>query len=113
MDARGKGRRNRNRKYGQALLRHSRLGIQSCSYAVSTFVIFCILIGNAFATRGMAPGIVGGIAFLSICLPILGIRSGLRGLREREKKYITCKAGIAFNIAELIFFGMIFIRGVR
>ena len=111
MDAKAKGRRKK-RKYGQGVLRHSRLGIQSCLYAAAIFVIFVILIGTAYSTRGMTAGITGGIGLLSVALPLLGLRAGVLGLREREKKYMTCHIGIALNIVVLLLFVMIFARGV-
>jgi len=111
MDARAKGRRKK-RKYGQGVLRHSRLGIQSCLYAAATIVIFGVLIGTAYSTRGMTAGITGGIGFLSVVLPLLGLRAGVRGLRERERKYSTCYIGVVLSIVELLLFVMIFARGV-
>ncbi|CUX45389.1 DUF6142 family protein [Clostridium sp. C105KSO13] len=104
--------RKRIRKYGQAKLKHSRMGIYSCVYAGLSFAILqsCILI--AFVMRGETFGFIGGVGILSIILAAVGIRAGVKGMREREKRYITCKAGIAANIVILLGLILIFIGGV-
>lgn len=101
------------RKYGQAKMKHSRMGIYSCVYAGLSFalILSCILI--AFVMRGDTWGFVGGMGILSIVLAVLGVRSSIKGMREREKNYITCKAGLAGNIMILLGLITIFIGGLR
>ena len=84
----GKDKKKRSRrvntKYGQKTLKHARKGIQSCMMAVLCAVI----------------------------LIVYGFRLGLRGLNERDKKYITCKVGIGVNGLVLAGVAAIFIRGL-
>lgn len=99
------------RKYGQANLRHSRMGIYSCCYAGASLVLFLGCVALAFYMHGETAGFIGGIGILSIVLAALGIRAAVKGLREREKKYITCKLGMALNIVILLGLIVIFIGG--
>lgn len=102
----------RTRKYGQAKLKHSRMGIYSCVYAGLSFALLlsCVLI--AFVMRGKTFGLIGGLGILSIVLTVLGIRASVKGMREREKRYITCRAGLAVNLVILLGLILIFIGGV-
>ena len=47
-----------------------------------------------------------------LALAVYGFRLGLRGLNERDKKYITCKVGIGVNGLVLAGVAAIFIRGL-
>ncbi|MBU3874602.1 hypothetical protein HGO97_002095 [Faecalicatena sp. AGMB00832] len=102
-----------SRKYGQAKMKHSRMGIYSCVYAGCAFamILTCILI--AFVLRGNTWGFVGGMGILSVVLAVLGIRASVKGMRERDKNYITCKAGLAGNIILLLGLLTIFIGGLK
>lgn len=99
-------------KYGQVKLKNARMGIYSCVYAGGTFVLIGLCIAVAFVMREKTWGIVGGIGILSIVLSILGIRAAVKGMREREKNYITCKIGLACNILILLCLLVIFLGGV-
>ena len=109
-----KGRKKRgSRKYGQAKMKHSRMGIYSCVYAGASFalILSCILV--AFIMRGKTWAFLGGFGLLSVVLAVLGIRASIKGMREREKNYITCKAGLAGNIVILLGLLTIFIGGLK
>ena len=56
--------------------------------------------------------IVGFLCFALLALAVYGFRLGLRGLNERDKKYITCKVGIGVNGLVLAGIAAIFIRGL-
>lgn len=102
-----------SRKYGQAKMKHSRMGIYSLVYAGGAFalILSCILI--AFVLRGNTWAFVGGLGLISVVLAILGIRASVKGMRERDKNYITCKAGLAGNIILLLGLLIIFIGGLK
>ena len=118
MEARGREhKRNRQQKpksgkYGQSFLKHSRKGIQSCLCAVFALGILAWVLAMAFVTRGDVAGVYGGIALVSVVLPVLGIRLGIRGLYERERRYLTCKIGIVLNILPLLMLAIIFYGGL-
>lgn len=111
---RDKERKKRGtRKYGQGHYKHSRMGITSCCCAGAGFVILAGCIGYAYLTRGMAAGIVGGAAVTAILLLICGIRSAVKGFKEREKNHLTCKIGLPVNAVVLIVFLAVFIGGLN
>lgn len=95
------------RKYGQAEFKHSRMGVYSCIFAAVSFAIIVGCIFFAFVKRGETIGILGGVAIMSVLLSGFGVRAGIKGLKEREKRYVTCKVGIVVN--SLILLGLVFI----
>ena len=99
------------RKYGQANLKHSHMGIYSCWFAAGSFSLLLVSILIAFFMRGETGGFIGGFGILSIVFAILGIRAAVKGLRERERNYITCKIGMTVSIIVLIGLLVIFIGG--
>lgn len=101
------------RKYGQGHYKHSRLGIASCCFAGAGFLILAGCIAYAYLTRGLAAGIVGGAGVTAIILLVCGMRSAVRGFKEREKNYLTCKIGLPANTFVLLVFLAIFIGGLR
>ena len=100
------------RKYGQADLKHSHMGIVSCFCAVGAFLILVGCILYAYITRGQTAGIVGGLAVLSFILAVFGMRAAIKGFRERERNYLTCKIGLPADVVALILFLAIFIGGL-
>lgn len=109
---RAQSKRRKNRKYGQSAFKYSRSGAYSCIFAASALLILLIVIAIAYVSRGKAAGIVGGLGVLAVVSAILGIRTGIRGLRERERNYLNCKIGIAASSLELLVLGIIFIAGI-
>ena len=99
------------RKYGQAVLKHSHMGIRSCWYAAGAFLLLAAAILTAFILRGQNVGFVGGMGVLSVVLAGLGIQASVKGRREREKNYLTCKVGVVLNVLILICLLMIFVMG--
>ena len=99
------------RRYGQANLKHSHMGIYSCWFAVGSFSLLLVSILIAFFMHGETGGFIGGFGILSIVFAILGIRAAVKGLRERERNYITCKIGMTVSIIVLIGLLVIFIGG--
>lgn len=49
---------------------------------------------------------------VSFALSILGINAAVKGFRERERNYITCKIGLPVSGIVLILFLVIFIGGL-
>lgn len=111
--AREKDRKKRGtRKYGQAKYKHSHMGVVSCVLAGAALAALAGCILYAYLARGNAAGIVGGIAVVSFALSILGINAAVKGFRERERNYITCKIGLPVSGIVLILFLVIFIGGL-
>lgn len=100
------------RKYGQAKYKHSRMGVVSCGCAAAALFLLAGCILYAYIARGAAAGIVGGIAVVSLVLSVMGIRAAVKGFRERERNYLTCKIGLPGSALVLILFLAIFIGGL-
>lgn len=100
-----------NRKYGQARLKHARKGIISCMTATLVALIVLLLIVSAFFKKGQLAAIVGSFGIFAVILSIIGLVNGIKGFREREKNYLTCKVGIGINGTFLAVLIGIFVRG--
>lgn len=109
---RDKGKKRTTRKYGQAPLKHSHMGTHSCLYAAGAFLLVLAAVGIAFWKHGEAAGYIGGLGILAMVFSILGVRAGVKGFREREKRYVFCRLGIAANILILLVMCIIFMGGI-
>ena len=101
-----------NRKYGQAKLRHAKKGIYSLMMAITVVVIFVMLVLTAFLHKGQSSPIIGSFGLFTIILAVIGLVIGVRGFRERDKNYVTCKWGIGLNGFILFSLISMFIRGI-
>lgn len=106
-----KEKKRRNRKYGQARLKHAKKGVVSCWIGGGTFLLFLLLIFFAVVQKGMVGTFAGGIGLIAAIFAGIGIAMALRGLKEREKNYITCKVGLVMNIFLIWSFILIYARG--
>lgn len=101
-----------NTKFGQDKLRHAKRGVSAC---VTGLIVICLLVGtivHAYFSYGNSPLIIGSLAFICIFLCGTGVYQGIRGFRERNKNYITCKWGILLNTTVIIIFILLYIRGI-
>lgn len=109
---RDKERKKRgNRKYGQAKFKHSRKGILSCTISALAAMVILILIVAAYLSRGGLGPIAGSFGDFAVVLSVMGIVAGVKGFKERDKNYLTCKVGIAVNIIILLCSITVFVRG--
>ena len=93
-------------------LKHSKKGIQSCVIAGIVLVALAAMIVIAYISAGTAAPYIGGLALVTLILTVTGCVLAVRGLKEREKNYLTCKIGIGCNIFFIIAFIAIFCRGL-
>ncbi len=100
------------RKYGQAKLKHAKRGLISCGLSAGVFLMLVILLAVAYFTRGTAAPIIGALGIMSLGLSGGALYVGIRGFREREKDYLTCKIGIGSSCAFILSFIIIFCRGL-
>lgn len=98
-------------KYGQKALKHAKWGMESCFLGCVAMVLLLLLLTVAFLKKGEV-GIFSGIAGFGVAfLAWQGIRAGRKGLKEREKRYITCKIGLGLNGCILLSMLAMFVRG--
>lgn len=105
-------RKKRSRKYGQEKTLHARRGVYSCIAAGVIFALVLVMLLISVVTRGHAPVFIGGMVVVTFFGAWMGMITGFRGFKERQKNYITCKIGVACNIALLVGFAVIFIGGM-
>lgn len=99
-------------KYGQTRLRHSRQGLKSCIYCVLTMFMLILMISVSYTAQGQVNILIGFAGLLALVLSCLGLVTGIRGFKEREKNYITCKVGSVCSGLLVIGMCAIFIRGL-
>ena len=87
-------------------------GIQSCVIAGVVLAALTVLLVVAYISAGTAASYIGGLALVTLILAVTGCILAVRGLKEREKNYLTCKIGIGCNIFFIIAFIAIFCRGL-
>lgn len=104
--------RRRITKYGQAKPRHAKKGIYSCCYAFVVLLLLLLMFQISFREKGDVGMILGFAGLGTMALAGIGVWLGGRGMKEREKNYITCKVGIGINLAVFLGLTAIFIRGL-
>lgn len=105
-------RKNKNRKYGQAELKHSKKGVTSCLIAGTTLFFLLLLFSVSYLNRGNVDMLIGAAGLLVVVLAVIGTSKGVQGFKERDKNYTSCKVGVALNGLFLITLIAIFLRGL-
>lgn len=100
-----------SRKYGQVKLRHAKRGVGSCLFAMGVFIALSAFLAIAYTTYGGASALIGSLGMIALILAIIGVLLGIRGFRERERNYVTCKIGIGANGIIVLIYITLFIRG--
>lgn len=100
-----------NRKYGQAKLKHSKKGITSCVIAGAVAFVILSSVVITYLYEGKAAGYIGGLGVSALIFAGAGIMQGVRGFKERDKDYRTCKVGIRLNIFFLVSLLVFFLGG--
>lgn len=99
-------------RFGQKPKKHAKKGVGSCIFAVAAAVLLVLLISNSFSAKGQVGFWVGIAGLLNLWIAIKGCSYGVKGFRERDKNYITCKIGVGVNAALIVCMCGIFIRGL-
>lgn len=99
-------------KYGQAPLKHAKKGVYSCIYAVVVFLLLLLMMIYSYTSKGEVGLLMGFAGLGTLALSVMGLSLGIRGRKERDKNYITCKVGIAVHAVFLAGLTALFIRGL-
>lgn len=101
-----------NSKFGQDRKRHSKRGVTSCLFAVTGVSVLTALFTMAYRDYGNGNTLIGAAAVLILILSGIGISTGLKGFREREKNYISCKIGVVINGFLATILCLLYLRGI-
>ena len=105
-------RKRGKRKYGQAKLKHAKRGVYSCVLAGTVLLLLISLLAVAYFSHGTSAPIIGGIGLSALILACVALYMGIRGFREREKDYLTCRIGVIGSGLIILGFIIIFCRGL-
>lgn len=112
MARKEKERNRKRRKYGQAKLKHAKRGSASCVVSAVVLIVMVVLFAKAYTSEGTAAPIIGGLGLVAFVLSGCGMYLALRGFKEREKNYLTCKIGAVSSAIYILGFVLIFCRGL-
>ncbi|MFV0363120.1 MAG: DUF6142 family protein [Suipraeoptans sp.] len=99
-------------KYGQERIENARGGAKSLILGILVVLILSLSLLLSFYTQGDVGVIIGIIGLIAIYTSVYGIYYAVKGFKERNKKYLLCKIGIALNSILLLVFILLFIRGL-
>ena len=89
-----------------------------CSYSTcfslsfQLILILVLLILHAYTMREKTADITGALGLIDMMFTVFGIRAGLKGRQEPEKRHFTCWLGIVLNGLVLLVLIMIFLGGL-
>ena len=99
-------------RYGQKQKKHARQGVRSCVLAAVTIFLLGWMISSSFSHRGDISVLFGVVGLLVAVISGRGLQFAIKGFKERDKNYITCKIGAGINGVLLICMCAIFIGGL-
>ncbi len=110
---RKKGKKeNKEKKEKKEKIRQARQGKSSCMYAIFSLFVLVLLILHAYTMREKTADITGALGLIDMMFTVFGIRAGLKGRQEPEKRHFTCWLGIVLNGLVLLVLIMIFLGGL-
>lgn len=104
--------KKRNRYGEEKVIRHAKHGVRSTLIAIAAIVLLSLLVTVSYVQEGKAATMIGALGICAWILSGVGIFFGMIGLRERERKYLTCRIGIVCNAALFVGLAIIFFRGI-
>ena len=105
--------KKRNRYGEEKVIRHAKHGVRSTLIAIAAIVLLSLLVTvSYYVQEGKAATMIGALGICAWILSGVGIFFGMIGLRERERKYLTCRIGIVCNAALFVGLAIIFFRGI-
>lgn len=105
-------RKRRRKKLKQSQLKHAKRGVISCVLSGGSLFSILVLLAIAYRQAGTAASYIGGLGMVAFVLAGTGVYMGIKGLKERNKTYITCKVGIGVSTFLVLTFLIIFCRGL-
>lgn len=104
-------KKRRYYKHGQVKLKHSKRGLVSSALAFTSAFLMMLIFLVSYISRGDVSIFIGLTGLAVLAMSAVGIERGIKGYKEREKNYTSCKAGIICNAVLLLIFTATYIRG--
>ena len=104
-------KKRRNFKHGQVKLKHSKRGLVSSGLAFTSAFLMMLIFSVSYISRGGVDILIGLTGLMVLVMSVIGIERGIKGFKEREKNYVSCKGGIICNTVLLLIFTATYIRG--
>ncbi len=98
-------------KHGQVRLKHSKRGMISSALALTSSFLMLLIFSVSYISRGEVTIFIGLTGLMALAMSVAGLEQGIKGFKEREKNYVSCKGGIACNGVLLLIFTATYIRG--
>ena len=76
------------------------------------FLLLLLMMIHSYISKGEVGLLMGFAGLGTLALSVMGLSLGIRGRKERDKNYITCKVGIAVHSVFLAGMAALFIRGL-
>jgi hypothetical protein len=112
MLRKGKEKKEHRQQYGSTGKRkNSKMGVRSCIYAAAALFLLVGSVAISFAMHGKAAFFIGIIGIGAVVCAGLGIVAAIKGMRERNRRYVNCRIGLFFNILAAVSLIIIFIGG--
>ena len=92
-------------------LKHSKRGMISSGLAFTSAFLMMLIFSVSYISRGEVNIFVGLTGLMVLVMAIIGLERGIKGFKEREKNYASCKSGIVCNAVLLLIFIATYIRG--
>lgn len=99
-------------RYGQKQKKHAKKGVQSCVLTAIAVIFLVLMIFGSFVSKGDVGLFTGIVAVVTLILAIRAFTFAMRGFKERDKNYITCKVSAAVSGVLVLCMCAIFIRGL-
>ncbi len=99
-------------RFGQKPLRHAKRGVYSCFSAAVVGMLLALMVLSSIVNKGEVSIAIGWLGLFALAMAIYGLTQGVKGFKERDKTYTTCKIGIVINGLIVLFFVAVYIRGI-
>lgn len=104
--------KKRNRYGEEKVIRHAKNGVRSLLIAAAAAALLGMLVLISYQKEGNAAAMIGAMGLIAWALAGGGICAGIFGLRERDRRYLTCRLGIGCNAVLFVGLAIIFFRGI-
>ena len=90
-------KKSRNFKHGQVKLKHSKRGLVSSGLAFTSAFLMMLIFLVSYISRGDVDILIGFTGLMVLVMSAVGVEQGIKGYKEREKNYVSCKGCLLYT----------------